>query len=421
MKRENNMTKMATVCGGLNPNMVKALPKKILTLGCPHIESNEEWARLIVDLKIEGREDYPLFFQVEKEYESYFAPELLDGPLVCILLWAMEHEYDIVCEAPVSERLYHQLVDYLIPVISKNIPRYHSIQIQAQKANYHFGGTAVGTGLSCGVDSFYAALKSLKNPVGSPLRITHLAFFNAGATGMFGGDTARELFQKRGIRFQKVAEKMGCRFLTCDSNMNEFLMQEHEMTHVYRTLSIPLVLQKGFSLYYLASSCSVENFRFTDYDPGYYTAFLLPMLSNDNLRFEEVGGETTRMGKVEYISQFQVPQEELNTCIGGVTNCHECRKCRRTMLNLFLANQLDNFGAVYDVEWFKKHKRKMFRWAIMNAWRLDMPEIVKQLRQKRHTNIFDYIGAFFVAPFYYFGQVVGKIKFKMSAKKLKKQ
>ena len=60
---------------------------------------------------------------------------------------------------------------------------------------------AVGTGVSCGIDSFYT-IQNHCNRKEQDYNITHLTFFNAGASGEYGGDKARELYKKR-MKFAK--------------------------------------------------------------------------------------------------------------------------------------------------------------------------------------------------------------------------
>lgn len=362
--------------------------------------------------------NYDLYFEVESKYEQYLVTEVSDACVVCLLLYAMENKYDLICDGAVSERLLYQLNEYLIPAISSNIGCYHKISIAAKSKDIHFDGKAVGTGLSCGVDSFYSVLKNLEHNDDSALRITHLCFFNAGATGMFGGEHARRVYRDRSNRFRKVASELKCSYLECDSNMNEFLHQEHEKTHVFRTLCIPLALQKLFSVYYFSSSYKYSEFKFSDFDPAYYEILILPNISNQNVRFVEVGGETTRQGKVQYISNFDITYKELNACIDGVENCHTCRKCRRTMLNLYISNRLDLYNKVFDVEWFKKNKHYMFRWALMNFWRVDMAEIIRELIMRKDITLLDYVEALLCFPIEFGKQVLGKIKFIVAKRKI---
>ncbi len=374
----------------------------------------------MTELRVTGREDaYPLFFEVEKEYEEYLTPEVSDGPLVGCLLWAMERGMDIVCEGAVSDRLYHQLTEYMIPTISQNIKSYHAIQIHAPLSNLKWEGGAVGTGLSCGVDSFYTTMKKRSYEDGCRQKLTHLCFFNSGQMGIFGGERARNVFRERAKRFRGVAEEIGCGFFTCDTNLSEFLMQNYIKGTLFRLFANLLIVQKLFSLYYVSSSYPVNEFHFTDHDPAYYELFVNACLSTDSVRFEDVGGETTRMGKLEYLKQFDIVKRELNTCVSDVTNCTRCNKCRRTMLNLYALGILDEFSAVYDVEWFKKNKGKMRRWAVLNFWRTDQKELNRALRKAGKLHFRDYIGAVFALPFWFFPLAKRKIALLRKIKKSK--
>jgi len=183
-----------------------------LAIKQPYIHRKGTKSRLVYVLKAPESEDYPLYFEVDSRYEQYLTDELSDACVVCVLLYAMEKGLNIRCESPVSERLKNQLTRYLIPAISKNIPKYKAIDIICETADIKFDGKAVGTGISCGVDSFYTTLKNFEHADGSPLRITHLCFFNAGASGMYGGERARYVYYGRMKRASDVAKVQECDF-----------------------------------------------------------------------------------------------------------------------------------------------------------------------------------------------------------------
>lgn len=389
-----------------------------LYIGKPYIDegSNRDKVRLNFPL-IYSVEGYELYYEVDMKYKEYLTCELSDAAVVCVLLYSMERGWDIECEGAISERLYNQLNHYLIPAISRNIKRYSHISVIAPTSNICFDGKAVGTGLSCGVDSFYSVLRGMNHPESSSLKLTHCCFFNAGSTGFWGGNEARELYEKRMYRFKEVSKELGCDFVACDSNMTEFLLQENEMTHVFRTLSVPLALQKLFGTYYFASSYAFEEFKFTDFDPSYYDILTLTMLSNQNSRFELVGAETTRLGKVQFIADYEVTYHNLHVCITDEYNCNHCRKCLRTMLDFHIVGKLDRYGNVFDLNYFYSHLSRIYIWAFMNFWRVDMPEICVALIKQHKANIVHIMVAILTSPFYYIKVAVGKIKFKLSTKR----
>ena len=298
----------------------------------------------------------------------------------------MENEYDISCEGNLSERIYNQLNDYLIPAISKNIKRYKKINIHcAGLSDIEFHGNAVGAGISCGVDSFYTILKNLRYSEKSKLRVTHLCFFNVG-----GAEQSRQLYNGRKLNAMNAAKELGFNFVECDSNIHEILVQKHRQTHTFRTLSVILAMQKLFCIYYFSSACEYSKFRFTENDTAYYDMFTLPLLSNQNVRFELVGGEVTRLEKVRFLSHFNVTKKYLNVCVSdcNVGNCSKCSKCIRTMFELYLAGVLDEYKQVFDTNLFVKNKRKYTRKVIHESFKShDMAEIISVLKQKREFSL----------------------------------
>ena len=275
--------------------------KKII-ISKPYILKFNTFARLEAKISIEQKY-FNLYFEVEKQYEQYLTYEVSDSFLVCLLLYAMQHEFDLEFEGSLSETLYVQITNYLLPAISNNVKLYKPINIVCnQLISPNFNPHITATGISCGVDSFYTVLKNLNHSEESGLKLNALTFFNAGASGSYGGETARDLYKDRASLAQLAANELNLPIITVDSNMNEFLQQDHEATHVFRTLSIPLALQKLFKVYYFSSTFNYNQFKFCDFDPSYYDCLSLPLISTSNTKFILVGGETTRMGKISFIS-----------------------------------------------------------------------------------------------------------------------
>lgn len=270
----------------------------------------------------------------------------------------MENGHDITSNVPISEKLYYQLVNFLIPSVAGNIKEYREIEISAPMDFTPMKTeNAVGTGCSGGVDSFYTILKNINKRTKS-YNITHLTFFNAGASGNFGGNTARELFQKRLARMERIAEDMNLSLIAVDTNINEFLHQEHSKTHTFRSLAIPLLLQKLFGVYYYSSGHGFNNVHFNYADTAAYDLLNCLCLSNENTVFYSVGGETDRISKVDYISDFDIAKKYLNVCIKEESNCGECSKCKRTLLELYSLDKLAEFDNVFNLEEFYKKKNK---------------------------------------------------------------
>ena len=93
--------------------------------------------------------------------------------------------------------MFYKLRSYYIPTISKFIPDpYSYIKIDVPINNDVLPSeNAVGASISGGVDSFYSMHKHLGLKEES-FNVTHVCFFNAGASGSGGEDYARNRYIK---------------------------------------------------------------------------------------------------------------------------------------------------------------------------------------------------------------------------------
>lgn len=368
------------------------MERKVLRVGRPYIEDlqQEQGARLCVKIDIPGKEGYILWYETDAKYKDYLCTERSDGFVVNLLLYAMEHQLDIECDQCLTERLYYQLTEYLIPSISKNIDKYSLINILAPLDSSPLSSAnAVGASLSGGVDSFYTLLRHI-NRKESSFNITHLTFFNAGASGEFGGDEARTRYKERIEWIHDVAEELDAEMICVDTNANELLHQNHEATHTFRTLAIPLLLQKLFDKYYFSSGFSFRDFGFDKMDTAHYDLLNIECLSTDTLTFYSSGGESTRLEKLEYISNFPITYKRLNVCVSEAVNCSRCEKCRRTIVGLYAIGKLHLYEKVFDINYFEQHKHKYISDSIKYLESHDWPDAYKKLKVDHKISILDY-------------------------------
>lgn len=314
-------------------------------------------ARLYCDLIVDN-EKHSIWFEFDNQYKQYICTERIDGIVVNILLYCMENGHSITSDIPISEKLYYQMVNFLIPTIANNIKEYSKIKINAPINSVPLKSkNAVGTGCSGGVDSFYTILKNIDKPTKS-FNITHLTFFNAGASGNFGGDKARDRFHKRLEVMKNISGELNLPLIAVDTNINEFLHQMHECTHTFRSLAIPLLLQKLFSIYYYSSGVEFADMHFSYADTAYYDLLNCMCLTNENITFYPMGSETNRIGKIESISESEIVEKYLNVCVKESVNCGLCEKCKRTLLEIYSLNKLNNFERVFNVNVFLRNKNK---------------------------------------------------------------
>ena len=75
--------------------------KEKIFISQPRINTDGLVTRLESDIKLKN-EIYTMYFEVESKYGKYFVTEVSDAYLVCLLLYAMENECDMIFEGNIS-------------------------------------------------------------------------------------------------------------------------------------------------------------------------------------------------------------------------------------------------------------------------------------------------------------------------------
>ena len=310
--------------------------------------------RLISKIQYDNKE-YDMYFEVEDEYKEYLCDENANAFLIALLPFVVKHNYNVIVKDCISSKLYYQLTTYLLPLLCENFNK-NKIIIKCDLTDKIYNGTGVGTSISCGVDSFYTLFKH-KNLEDKSKNITHLCFFNAGSNGEYGGESARKLYNERVSHIKSFCKEYNYPLITIDSNMNELIMMNHEKRHTFTTLSCVYVLEKLFKTYYFPSGLGFNNSHINEIDTSYYDILNVHCLSNENITFYCSGLETTRMRKVEFISNFKETYNWLNVCVGKEwKNCTRCHKCLRTITALESINKLENYRSVFDIDYYYKNR-----------------------------------------------------------------
>lgn len=326
--------------------------KRELLIGSPYIVSENGKARLCAELSIDGKTVYTAWYDVEEEFEKYLCSERSDAFLVSLILYAMREDMNIKCIAPVSKRLLYQLVSFIIPFYANTSKTYNHIEIFANSTIENLEtAKAVGTGISCGIDSLYSVFKN--NAEDSEYKVTHLCLFNNGTFGDFGGDEARKSYLKQ-LNFSKnISEKLGKKFVGVDTNINEFIKMIHYETHVFRSISFVMALSKLFGTYYFASSYRIDELKPNINHFDSLELYNLSNLQTETLSLYSSGLEVTRLEKVEFLSDIEFVHNSLSVCFFEDVNCCKCEKCKRTIMQLYILGKLDKFDKVFDMELVK--------------------------------------------------------------------
>lgn len=328
-----------------------------MILSKPYITELDGKTRINVDVESDN-EIKTIWYECNKEFQEYLCIEKIDGFVITLLLYAMKKGEDIICEQSISEKLYYQLVNFLIPTLSKNIKEYKSIKINAQLDNSVLKSKGlVGTGLTCGVDSFYTIFSNKDNKT-VDYNIDVLTCFNVGSNGSYGGEKARQLFNERASKDEEFARRYNYIFLKVDSNISEFLNMLNIETHSYRSMAVPLIFQKLFRVYYYSSGYTFNEFKVVKEAMARIDLLNVHCFSNENINFYSTGSEYNRIEKLDLISRYEETYNYLNVCTSTSENCSKCEKCIRTMLELYALNKLEIYKNVFDVDDFYKNFKK---------------------------------------------------------------
>lgn len=297
-----------------------------------------------------------LFFEVPKEYGKYLLTERCDAFVILFLHRAVSKGYDIVSSVPMSSDLYYNISAHLLPVMNKNSE--FSARLDVPVADPPETGSAVGTGLSCGVDS----LSTIKMYVDHPdedLRLTHLCINNVGAFNVIYSEAGIDKVRKASYaRSRKAAEMIGLPFIETNSNVHDLFPQNHSYTHSFSSMFAVFCLSKLWKTYHYASSgvdhASSMNMKgWSTKDSSTYELLLFRYLSTRRLMINSAGELYSRLDKVRLISDYDVAQKFLYSCTASETNCGNCDKCMRNLTALDCIGKLDGFSEAYDLNRYK--------------------------------------------------------------------
>ncbi len=336
----------------------------MLTIHQPEIIERENETVLQAEFECGDTKDI-LWFSTTKEFGSYLCHERGDAFLVAMLLYAMKRGEDIHILAPISERLYYTLTKHFMKVIADMFSGYHQIQIICDiDSGYLENAGGVGTGFSCGIDSFCTVVEHTDESCPPNYKLTHLTFFNVGASGDYGGNHARDLFYQRIEAVRPCADELQLPLVTLDSNINEILNMNYLPTHTYRNVAAVLALQKLFKTYYYSSGYTLWQFELNHSASAHYDVYALDMLSTNDTKFFSSGEIYSRVEKTDIVSTHPLSYKYLNVCVAAETNCSRCHKCQRTLVTLDLLGKLDLYNKVFDLNDYRMHRSKYFGLAL---------------------------------------------------------
>jgi hypothetical protein len=351
----------------------------MITIGKPSIFEFDGKVRIQNTIDVDGHRE-ALWFDVEPEYAEYLCPERSDAYVIGLLHYAMSHQHDITCEVPMGEELHYQISEYLIPSLAKHSKVLYPTKIfTALDSTVMQNAGAVGTGMSCGIDSLHVLANQTDN-VPPALRVTHIAHFNVGAHSISefrlmdnAGVHKTELrYNQHEANVVRFANDAGLKVVLTNSNFKnrsnfaKLIQQGHHYMHTYASCFAIYMLQKLWNVYYYASSgADFSEFTIVNSEKnasGLHDLLSLACFSTKSLKIYSEGGAKSRLEKTKQVITYPLAKKYLNVCNFHVHNCGRCGKCRRTLLSLDALNSLEEFRAVFDIDYYNSHRNSYYIW-----------------------------------------------------------
>ena len=249
--------------------------------------------------------------------------------------------------------MLNQLNQLLLPQASKFVDEFSGVCVLAEPAPEIAPiENGVGTGLSCGVDSFYTIFRHFDNGWG---QVTHLFFNNVGALTK-DLSIANEIFLHKRNRFERVAHELNLPLVAINTNVLEVLdgcPDAVTQPGAIKNAACLFALKRGFRQYWAAGGDAMGQYFFGFEDNDSWLPMISQSVTLDEIALYPSGIEMPRIEKLKSIVDKDVVRKSLNVCAGE--NCGVCIKCTRTQFQLYALDRLDDFSQVFDIAWFKAH------------------------------------------------------------------
>lgn len=311
----------------------------------------------------------------------YAVTECVDSIVMGLILFAIRNGYDIVSELPITDTLLYNLKYHFIKVFATANGLYETRIIAPTIPKLESSKQIVSTGVSCGVDSLYTICLHSHEDIPNQYKLTHLTFLNAGSHHGAKG-VSEDIYEGRRKHVMDFCKCIKMPLIEMTSTLPDFIERHdpmgysHVNYHTFMTISSMLAIQKGMAFYYYSSGYGYKDFNCHypatgEFDASLFDLLTLKIASFGTIVFSSFGGDTLRIDKVKYISQFPKEAEYLNVCVSGIENCGKCFKCSRTLLEIDALGQLTVFEKAFDIKAYKKNREKTLQWLYIQHLKRD--------------------------------------------------
>jgi hypothetical protein len=340
----------------------------MITVHAPEVRRDGDRAYLRSSIENFDRGD-ALWYSVPLEYADVLAVGSPDAFVIGLLPAAMEEGRGIVVKGSLSERLFYNLTNYLMPILEGVRPELSTVEILPDDLTLRRAkGPAVASGFSGGIDSFSVLADHFIGSVPQGYRLTHLLFNNVGAHGP--GPEGQRAFEWRRRALLPAVQELGLPLITIESNIDQILTGRFDLTHTIRNVSAAHALQSLIGKF-LYASC----FRYEDvgvhpaHDIAYADPLTVHLLSTEGTECISTGSQYSRVEKTERLTQIELSHRYLDVCLrpedamrSGKRNCSACKKCVRALLTLEILGKAQLYHEVFDLDgWRRRRSRHIAR------------------------------------------------------------
>lgn len=324
--------------------------------------------RLVAAIEFEGFDapytENEMWFEVGDDLADVLTDATYDPFFLVPMYLAMYHGAELRIEGRVSKLLYDNMVRYGQAILCDFSGDLQRVPVRVDGFVRLEGGSRIGTGISCGVDSLSTIKDRFVDEDDPDFKITDLFLFNCGTHGDFGAESTERQFKALLSENAGAANELGLPLHAVNSNLHAFTHSIGEQKMGFFAIySCIFSVQRLLRRYYVSSGCSYDevlkyNEHYRDFDmAGYCEPIIVPLVQTESLSLVVDGAQRRRSDKVKNISDWGIAQQYLNVCVdsersGG--NCSICPKCKRTLIALEALGRLDEYSNLFDISRYEK-------------------------------------------------------------------
>ena len=341
-------------------------------------------------------EEKTMWIAMKDENADMLTDDVYDAFVLIPLYLGMHYKQDVHIKGEISPLFYHNIKHYLMKIFDNfsDYTKMINFTVDGLKVAKKGPVDLIGTGISCGIDSFTSIYDNFIETTDENFKINSLFLLNSGTHGNYEDEKTRKLWLDRANLNKRAADELGLPMYLVDSNLHAFTHKLSEIKIGFLAIySCILSMQRYLKRYIISSALSYDeimNFSNLMRDVSieeYSESYMVPLISTERIKLIIDGCQYTRAEKTEKISEWNIAKKYLNVCVHpleGGTNCSACGKCMRTMFTLDAMGKLNNFKDVFNIETYKKNnKYHKYRFLFYEKKDPQSNSTVKYLRQHK--------------------------------------